>query len=63
MTRTIRRQRHISARISADLRAALEDEAARQTGGDLSALVRHIAIDWLEARAVERISDNEIAKS
>jgi hypothetical protein len=59
---TIHRQRHICARVSPGVRAALEAEAAK-SGGDLSAIVRDAVIDWLEARAVERISNSENAES
>jgi len=56
----IHRQRHICARVTDELRAVLEEAAARETGGDLSALVRGVVLDWAAARMVER-NPHEIA--
>jgi hypothetical protein len=60
MTKNRRQWPIISARVSDDLHAALKVEAARETGGDLSALVREAMLAWLAAAAIDRIED-EIA--
>jgi hypothetical protein len=54
MTETISRRRHICARVTDELRSVLEQAAARQTGGDLSALVRNVVLDYAAAWMIER---------
>jgi hypothetical protein len=57
MIETISRRRHICARVTDELRSVLEEAAVQQTGGDISALVRHIAIDYAAGWLTERTSD------
>jgi hypothetical protein len=59
-TNEIQRRRHICARVTDELRNVLEAAAAQQTGGDISALVRHIAIDYAAGWMIER-TPHEIA--
>jgi hypothetical protein len=49
----IHRRRHICARVTDELRTALKEAAVQQTGGDLSALVRDIVLDWAVERMVQ----------
>jgi hypothetical protein len=60
MTKSRRQWPIISARVTDELHAALRVEAARQTAGDLSALLRTAMLTWLAAAAIDRIED-EIA--
>jgi hypothetical protein len=54
---TISRRRHICARVTDELRDVLEEAAVQETGGDISALVRHVVLDWAAARMTERTSN------
>jgi hypothetical protein len=50
----IQRRRHICARVTDELRTVLEQAAARETGGDVSKLIRMMAIDWAATWFTER---------
>jgi hypothetical protein len=58
----IDRRRHICARVTDELRSVLEEAAVQQTGGDISALVRSVVLDYAATWMTERTS-NEIIPS
>jgi uncharacterized protein (DUF1778 family) len=56
-TNEIQRRRHICARVTDELRNVLEEAAAQQTAGDISALVRSVVLDYAAGWLTERNTD------